>query len=91
MGVHPIPKTIGASELRDNQAEVLDHIAEGPVLVARHNRAAAVLVDVETWNRVLEELADLQDACVAMERLRAARQDPDRLRPLEDVEKDLDA
>jgi len=58
-------------------------------VLSQHNQPTAVLVDVELWNRLLEELADLQDAHIAMERLTEARGDPSSVQSLEDVEAEL--
>ena len=58
-------------------------------MLSQHNQPTAVLVDVELWNRLLEELADLQDAQIAMERLAEARVDPSSVQSLEDVEAEL--
>lgn len=87
--VYPIPETVGVSELRLRQREIIAKLSKGPVLLTQRNRATAVLISVELWNRVLEELADLRDAQIAMERLEEARRDPARVQAFEDVEAEL--
>ena len=87
--VHPIARTVGVSELRARQKEILSQLAAGPIVLSQHSQPKAVLVDVELWNRLLEELADLQDAHIAMERLAEARGDPSSVQSLEDVEAEL--
>ena len=87
--VHPIARTVGVSELRARQKEILSQLAAGPIVLSQHNQPTAVLVDVELWNRLLEELADLQDAQIAMGRLTEARADPSSVQNLEDVEAEL--
>ena len=86
---HPIAKTVGVSDLRTRQREILSQLSEGPVVLSQHNQPMAVLVDVALWNRLLEELADLRDAQIATERLAEARRDPSSVQRLEDMEAEL--
>jgi prevent-host-death family protein len=86
---YPIARTVGVSELRTRQKEILSQLAAGPIVLSQHNQPTAVLVDVETWNRLLEELVELQDAQIAIERLAEARRDPSSVQSLEDVEAEL--
>lgn len=87
--VYPIAKTVGVSALRTRQREILSQLSEGPIVLSQHNQPLAVLVDVALWNRLLEELVDLQDAQIATERLAGARRDPSSVQRLEDVEAEL--
>jgi len=89
MAAYPIAKTVGVSALRTRQKEILNQLTEGPVVLSQHNQPTAVLVDVELWNRLLEELADLQEARIATERLAEARREPSSVQNLEDVEAEL--
>lgn len=57
-----IPELVPISQLRQRQSEVLNRLSEGPVILTQHGQGAAVLVDVEQWNRMIEALEDLQDA-----------------------------
>jgi PHD/YefM family antitoxin component YafN of YafNO toxin-antitoxin module len=59
--MNQIPKTLPISDLRFKQAEVLADLPAGPVLFTRQGKAAAVLVDPNQWNRLLERLQDQQD------------------------------
>jgi prevent-host-death family protein len=86
IAAYPIAKTVGVSDLRTRQKEILSQLAEGPVVLSQHNQPTAVLVDVELWNRLLEELADLREARIATERLAEARRDPSSVQNLEKVE-----
>jgi PHD/YefM family antitoxin component YafN of YafNO toxin-antitoxin module len=45
--------------VRDHKA-LFALLANGPVILAQHNKAAAVLVDVDTWNATLQRLAYLE-------------------------------
>ena len=57
-----IPELVPISQLRLKQSEVLNRLSEGPVILTQHGQGAAVLVDLEQWNRMIEALEDLQDA-----------------------------
>jgi PHD/YefM family antitoxin component YafN of YafNO toxin-antitoxin module len=91
MPAYPIAKTVGVSDLRTRQKEILGLLSEGPVVLFQHNQPTAVLVDVVLWNQLLEELADLRDARVAAERLAKTVHDPSAVQTLEDVEAELTA
>ena len=82
---------IGVSDLRARQKEILEQLANGPVVLTQRSQALAVLVDVAQWNALLEELADLRDAEIAHQRLDAARSDPSLLQPLDEVENEFRA
>ena len=60
--VRSIPQIIGVSELRTHQKRVLEHLSGGPIVLAQRNQPLAVLVKVEQWNHLLEELDSLRDA-----------------------------
>jgi PHD/YefM family antitoxin component YafN of YafNO toxin-antitoxin module len=65
--MNPIPKTVPVSDLRFNQAELLNNLAAEPVLLTRQGKAAAVLVDPEQWNAVLARLEFLDDSITALQ------------------------
>lgn len=65
--MNPMPKTIPVSDLRFNQAELLDNLAAEPVLLTRQGKAAAVLVDPEQWNTLLARLEFLDDSITALQ------------------------
>ncbi len=65
--MNPMPKTVPISDLRQRQNEILSKLSEEPVLLTQHGRAAAVLVDPEQWNRLLEEFEDMYLALEAIE------------------------
>jgi prevent-host-death family protein len=76
--MNPIPYTIPISDLRFHQTQVIDRLAEAPVVLTKQGRAAAVLVSPEYWNRVIEELEDFADALVvAQAKLALARGEED--------------
>lgn len=69
--MNAIPEIYGVSDLRTRKNEILRKVHAGPVVLAQHARAVAVLVSPERWNQLVEELENLRDAVAAME----ARQD----------------
>lgn len=61
-----IPQIIGVSELRTSQKQVLERLTNGPIVLAQRNQPLAVLVEVETWNRMVNELGALRDERVLL-------------------------
>ncbi len=64
--MNPVPEFVPISELRIHQSKVLNKLKDGPIVLAQRSKAAAVLVDVEQWNRLLERLEDLDDSIDAL-------------------------
>ena len=62
-----IPEIVPISDLRAQQNAILERLAEHPVVLTQHGRAAAVLVHPEQWNRLVETAEDLSDALEALE------------------------
>jgi len=75
-----IPEVVPISEMRIRQAEILNKLSVGPVVLAQRGHAVAVLVSLEKWNQLIEELEDLVDAVELME----ARQAPASFTDLDD-------
>lgn len=67
-----MPQTRPISELRYKQAEIVDRLKDGPILLTRQGVGAAVLVDPEQWNQIVEQIEDLQLALDAVEARQAA-------------------
>lgn len=66
-----IPEIYGVSDLRTRKNEILHKLHAGPVVLTQHARAVGVLVSIEKWNQLIEEVECLQDTLAAVE----ARQD----------------
>jgi prevent-host-death family protein len=51
------------TEFRANAAQVIEQVQETgePVILTQHGRSAAVLLDVESYERMIDELALLRD------------------------------
>ncbi len=56
-----VPELVPISELRTRQAHILEQLKQGPIVLTHRSKAAAVFVDPGQWNRLLEQLEDLQD------------------------------
>jgi len=53
-----MPPVVPASDLRQNQANVLTMIDDGPVIIAQRGHAVAVIVRLEDWNTIHAELEE---------------------------------
>jgi len=65
--MHAALPVIPISELRYHPRRVLEQVKEQPVILAQRSKGVAVLMDLETYNRLvsrLEELLDLRDELV---------------------------
>src|SRR6478672_909086 len=58
--------TMPVSDLRNNQPAILAQLDQTPVLLTQRGHSTAVLVNLQTWNRMVEELEHLR----FMERMR---------------------
>jgi PHD/YefM family antitoxin component YafN of YafNO toxin-antitoxin module len=67
-----LPELVPISDIRQRQNEILASLANGPVILTQHGRAAAVMLSPGAYNRMVDALEDLQDAADA----EAARQEP---------------
>ncbi len=70
--MNALPELVPISDLRTRQAEVLAGLADGPVILTQHSRAAAVLLSTEQYNQMLALLEELQDSLDAREARRDA-------------------
>ena len=48
--------------IQKSPTELLARLVNGPIILAQRSRPAAVLVSVEEWDRVADELATLRAA-----------------------------
>lgn len=56
VAMQTVPQITPLSDLRDRQQEVLSMMDNAPVILAEESKARAVLVSVETWNRIVKEM-----------------------------------
>ncbi len=66
-----VPQIVPISEMKLNQPEVMEKLADGPVILANRSKAAAVLVSVAQWDRMITYIEDLEDA-LAVAKLKLA-------------------
>ncbi len=70
-----IPEIVPISDIRQRQVEILASLANGPVILTQHGRAAAVMISPAEYDHMVTALEDLQDAASAA----AARREPGAL------------
>jgi len=63
------------TEFRANTAQFIEQVQETgePVILTQHGRSAAVLLDVESYESMMDELALLRDVRTAEEQIAAGR------------------
>lgn len=86
-----IPELVPISGLRTRKNEILDRLADKPVVLTQHGRAAAVLVSPEQWNHLVELLEDLTDALDALEMRARVASGEEAVRDWADAEEEADA
>jgi antitoxin YefM len=61
------------TEFRANAAQVIEQVQETrePVILTQHGRSAAVLLDVDSYERMIDELALLRDVRLAEKQIAA--------------------
>lgn len=57
--MYKVLPTMPVSELRTQQAAILDQLHQSPVLLTQRGQGAGVLVHPDTWNKVMEQLEQL--------------------------------
>ena len=50
------------AEFKNRQEEVLDRAAKSPVLLTERSRPSHVIMSAETYQQLMEQLAELEDA-----------------------------
>ena len=66
-----VPRMVAISDLRNRYTEVFKMLTDGPLVIANRNQPAAVVIDPDQWNSIVDELDDLRDAVVALRELLA--------------------
>ena len=63
------------SEFRANAAELIDHVrsSKRPLVLTQRGHSAAVVLDVDEYERMVEEIELLSDVQVAMQQLEDGR------------------
>ncbi len=86
-------ETISSRDARSKWRDVLDKVFSrtADVVIERNGQPVAVLIPVEDYEALRDELDDLRAARQAGAIYEEWRRDPSTARPLEDVEADLKA
>ncbi len=59
------PQIESITSLQRDQLRTMENLAEGPIFLTQRNQHAAVLLDPEHWNSVVEYIEYLEDALAA--------------------------
>ena len=62
-------KTVSATELKRNFAEIIQQADDSPIAILNHNRPEAYLVPAAHYERLMAYLEDLEDAKLVQERI----------------------
>ena len=57
--MNKIPQTTPISRLNTHQSDVLEQMQEAPVLLLSRSTPVGVLVSVDEWNQIVDQLDDL--------------------------------
>jgi PHD/YefM family antitoxin component YafN of YafNO toxin-antitoxin module len=72
--VNVVPELVPISEIRKRQNEILIQLQDSPVILTQRGRAAAVMVNPQEWNRLVNKLKDLEEALEETLDVRAAQE-----------------
>ncbi len=78
-------KTTNVSNLRSDLSSLLKDLDKGPVLVLSHSRPAAVLVEPEMFDALVEKIDLLEDILDGRRVIAEYRADPDLVVDAEEV------
>lgn len=84
--MNKVPELVPISEMRTHQAAILEQLKQGPIVLTHHSKAAAVLVDPNHWNRLLEQLEDVRDIQAIRQQEREEEQGNIELIPVDEDE-----
>jgi len=78
-------KTTTISQLRSDLASLISNLEDGPLLVLSHSKPAAMLVDPDMFESILERLETLEDMIGGRQLMDQIQADPDLVLNAEDV------
>lgn len=81
-----VQQIVPISDMRLDQAAVLKRLDKAPVVLAQRSKPRAVLVSVEHWNAMAQELRQYRAREIAAQRAREIEADPTMLVPFTDDE-----
>lgn len=83
--MNPVPNTAPLSSLRHEQDSVLSMMDHEPVILTSRSEPRAVLVSVEEWNAISEQLVQLQALQKYLDRKSEFAQNPPTVYTLDEV------
>jgi prevent-host-death family protein len=83
--MRPAPQIVPISDLRNRHTEVLKQLQNGPVFLTQHGRGSAVLLSLEQWDQLDEEIQQLHDVIAVLKNRLAVAKGEDEV-----VEADVD-
>ncbi|MCC7352131.1 MAG: tetrahydromethanopterin S-methyltransferase subunit G [Anaerolineae bacterium] len=84
-----MPAMAHVSDLRKRQAEILNSLKRGPVLLSSKTHTSAVLVSTQQWNKIVDRLEELEDTVDALMAELALATGKDELVDWEEAEADI--
>jgi prevent-host-death family protein len=70
-------KTTNVTNLRSELSSYLKDLDDGPVLILSHSRPAAVLIEAEMFDSLVEKIELLEDIVDGRRAIAEIREDPD--------------
>ena len=83
-------KTTNVTNLRSELSSYLKDLDDGPVLILSHSRPAAVLIEAEMFEALVEKIELLEDIIDGRRIIAEIREDPDLMVDAEEVFERLD-
>jgi prevent-host-death family protein len=78
-------KTTNVTNLRSELSSYLKDLDDGPVLILSHSRPAAVLIEAEMFDSLVEKIELLEDIVDGRRAIAEIREDPDLAVDAEEV------
>lgn len=76
-----VQQIVPISEMKLNQAQVVGMLSAGPVVLANRSKPACVLVSIEAWDSIADELAERRFTQKQVEAIIAAYRQRDNDEP----------
>lgn len=84
--MRPAPQIVPISDLRNRHTDVLKQLKNGPVFLTQHGRGSAVLLSLEEWDQLDEEIQQLHDVIAVLKNRLAVAQGKDAYQELTEAE-----
>ena len=82
-------KSTTVTQLRENLAQYLDEVREGPLRVMKHSQTTAYLVDAKEFEELVDRLEDLLDIVEGMQAIQELNENPDLAVDAEEAFKEM--